>query len=184
MGWLSKKENVTTPLPAATPLPLPRALEVAKPAALPAPVSPNTIAKGTFVRGDLRGDGGFLIHGRVDGSVESGGPVVIGEEGAVSGLVRGTHVTVDGVVEGDVHATGHLEVGARGRLIGDATAKSVRVAEGGAFRGMCRMGDDAASSSDAPAISSPLLSANVTSGERWPASDVAVDALANGTDAD
>lgn len=128
--------------------------------------TPNCIGHGTSVRGDLRGEGGFRIDGTVDGSVEAQGPVTVGENGSVSGLVRGTHITIEGTVNGDVFATGHLEVGPHGRLVGDATAKSVRVADGGVFRGMSRMGGEG----DEAVDSRPSTNLD-QSGERWAATD-------------
>lgn len=168
MGWLTKRQETNTAMPLAPVAPAPAVAPALLEAPPPrAPTTPNTLAKGTSVRGDLRGDGGFRIDGHVDGSVESGGPVTIGESGSVSGLVRGTDVTIEGTVRGDVQATGHVEVGARGRLLGDATGKSVRVAVGGVMRGMSRMGEDdeADGAAASPTPSSPALSA--LSGDRW-----------------
>jgi cytoskeletal protein CcmA (bactofilin family) len=99
----------------------------------------NTLAPGTIVRGDVRGPGGFRIDGTVEGSVDVEGPVVIGESGAVEGVVRGTDVVVLGRVRGDVHASGHIELGPKGKILGDVTGDSFRVRKGGVLRGTTRM---------------------------------------------
>jgi cytoskeletal protein CcmA (bactofilin family) len=95
----------------------------------------NTIGAGSRVRGDLSGPGGFRVDGTVEGAISADGPVVIGEGGAVEGVVRGRNVVVLGRVRGDVHATGHLEIGPKGKVLGDITVGSFRMHTGGVFRG-------------------------------------------------
>jgi cytoskeletal protein CcmA (bactofilin family) len=102
------------------------------------------VGRGTDVRGDLRGPGGFRVDGTVMGGVEAEGAVVIGEDGAVEGTVKGRDVVVLGRVHGDVVATGHLEIGPKGRVMGDVAVLSLRVHAGGTFQGASRIGEGAA----------------------------------------
>jgi cytoskeletal protein CcmA (bactofilin family) len=95
----------------------------------------NTIGAGSRVRGDLSGPGGFRVDGTVEGAITAVGPVVIGEAGVVEGSVSGRDVVVLGRVRGDVHATGHLEVGPKGKVLGDITVQSFRMHTGGVFHG-------------------------------------------------
>jgi len=105
----------------------------------------NTIGPGSRVCGDLTGPGGFRIDGTVEGCVSADGPVVIGEGGTVEGIVRGRNVVVLGCVRGDVHATGHLEIGPKGKILGDITVQSFRMHTGGVFHGTsCMPGGDEA----------------------------------------
>jgi cytoskeletal protein CcmA (bactofilin family) len=101
----------------------------------------NVLGKSCRVQGDLKAEGAFRIDGVVDGSVESVGPVIIGESGTVNGDVRGREVVVAGHVRGNVTASGHLDIVASGRIEGDIDASSVRIETGGVFRGTSRMGD-------------------------------------------
>lgn len=101
----------------------------------------NTIGAGTRVRGDLRGSGGFRVDGAVEGAIDADGPVVIGERGTVEGGVRGRDVVVLGRVRGDVRASGHLEIGPKGKILGDVTVQSLRLHKGGVFRGASCMAD-------------------------------------------
>jgi cytoskeletal protein CcmA (bactofilin family) len=111
--------------------------------ALPTFEVDNTIGPGSRIRGDLAGPAGFRIDGWVEGGVSADGPVVIGEAGSIEGRVRGSQVVVLGRVRGDIDTTGHLEIGPRGSVLGDVRAKSLRLHEGGVFRGTSRMaGDD------------------------------------------
>lgn len=113
--------------------------------ALPTFAVENTIGAGSRVRGDLSGPGGFRVDGTVEGAIDATGPVVIGEEGLVEGSLRGRDIVVLGRVRGDVTAAGHLEIGPKGKILGDITMKSLRLHTGGLFRGTSGMpgGEDA-----------------------------------------
>jgi cytoskeletal protein CcmA (bactofilin family) len=113
----------------------------------------NVLGPSSSVRGDLKAEGGFRIDGKVEGNVESAGPVIIGDAGQVRGNVQGTDVVVVGRVEGNITASRHLDIGAKGKVIGDVTAKSMRIETGGVFRGTSFMGE---SESD------PVVTATVT----------------------
>ena len=118
----------------------------------------NTLAAGSIIRGDINGPGGFRVDGRVEGSVEAEGPVVVGENGIVEGGVRGSDVIVLGAVRGDVQASGHLEIGPKGRIVGDIVTGSFRMHKGGIFRGTSRMADDKAPAPlDIPKLEAPRV---------------------------
>jgi len=126
MGWGSKSES----LPPVKPATRSDAIE-------------NILGQSCVVRGDLTAEGAFRIDGTIEGSVESQGAVVVGERGVVRGGVRGTDVVIAGEVVGDVIATGHLEILAKGKVEGDIAAKSMRIETGGVFCGTSRMGQHA-----------------------------------------
>lgn len=107
--------------------------------AIPTFTVDNTIGVGARVRGDLSGPGGFRVDGAVEGSIDADGPVLIGERGTVDGGVRGRDVVVLGRVRGDVRASGHLEIGPKGKILGDITVQSLRLHKGGVFRGASNM---------------------------------------------
>jgi hypothetical protein len=65
--------------------------------------------------------------------------VIVGESGLVEGSIRGRDVVVLGRVRGDVHATGHLEIGPKGKVLGDITVQTFRMHKGGVFRGTSSM---------------------------------------------
>jgi len=104
----------------------------------------NVLGQSLTIRGDLTADGGFRIDGTIEGNLESKAAIVVGESGVVRGDVRGTDIVVAGTIQGNVTATGHLEILAKGRIEGEIDAKSVRIETGGVFRGMSHMGDGGA----------------------------------------
>jgi cytoskeletal protein CcmA (bactofilin family) len=109
--------------------------------AIPTFTVENTIAAGSRVRGDVSGPGGFRVDGAIEGALAADGPVVIGDGGSVDGDIRGRDVTVLGRVRGDVVASGHLEIGPKGKVLGNVTAQSFRMHAGGVFRGTSCMGE-------------------------------------------
>jgi cytoskeletal protein CcmA (bactofilin family) len=115
----------------------------------------NVIGPATVVRGDLKGERGFRIDGKIEGSVDSEGAVVLGETGSVHGNVTGTDVVIVGRVEGNVTARGHLDIGATGRVVGDVTATSMRIETGGVLRGTSFMGTEEGAEAAEPETAAP-----------------------------
>jgi cytoskeletal protein CcmA (bactofilin family) len=116
----------------------------------------STIGAGNRARGDLSGPDGFRVDGHVEGSIESEGPVVVGERGSVDGGIHGRDVVILGRVRGDIEASGHLEIGPKGKVLGDITVKSFRMHAGGVFRGASRMtGGEEAATTTTLALAAP-----------------------------
>ncbi len=76
------------------------------------------------------------------GDIRTEGHLALGEHG------RGRHVSVNGVIQGNVQHAGRLEILATGKVYGDITVGSLIIDEGGILRGMVH-GDES------PAIASP-----------------------------
>lgn len=142
--------------------------------AIPTFTVENTIGAGTRVRGDLTGPGGFRVDGAVEGAVDADGPVVIGERGSVEGSVRGRDVVVLGRVRGDVRAAGHLEIGPKGKILGDVTVKSMRLHKGGVFRGSSCMASGEAELAQARPALAIRVDADVPRGRTLPPPNGAV----------
>jgi cytoskeletal protein CcmA (bactofilin family) len=80
----------------------------------PQPLSVTLLSTGLSIHGNVILDHGISSFGIVDGSIVSNaGLLHIGQGGMVKGQVEGEHVRVDGIVEGDVHARGILEINGR-----------------------------------------------------------------------
>ncbi len=95
----------------------------------------NVLGPSSAGRGDLKAEGGIRIDGTFEGTVESQGNVIIGEEARVVADVSGFNITIAGTVEGEVKAIGRLEILATGRVSGDVQADSFLIEEGGVFHG-------------------------------------------------
>jgi cytoskeletal protein CcmA (bactofilin family) len=98
----------------------------------------SVIGRGTVVRGNVRGNGSLEILGRVEGDVNVGGDIVLGDEAAVKGNVSGASVTIAGAVQGDVRASESVVLERGARVVGDLTAPRVGVSTGALVKGHVR----------------------------------------------
>ncbi len=105
----------------------------------------SLIAVGAELHGDLRFQGAVQVDGKVIGNlVASEGMVRVSAQGQVEGEIRAPHVVIDGEVIGDVHASGHLELGVRARVRGNLYYALMEMAMGAQIEGrLCRLQDEA-----------------------------------------
>jgi len=96
--------------------------------------------KGSRVSGHLSFQGPARIDGTVDGDIQCGGALTIGESAEIRAKISGQVVIIRGKVEGNVSAREKLELLAPARLIGNVSTPRLIVAEGVVFDGDCSMG--------------------------------------------
>lgn len=89
------------------------------------------------MRGRLEGCGIVRVEGRFEGEIATEGDVIVGEAGELVANVRARDILVGGLIRGDVHAAGKLEILTTGRLAGDINARQLVIAEGAVFTGRC-----------------------------------------------
>ena len=87
------------------------------------------------------------INGRFEGSLDTKGVLVVGENAVVSANVNGESVTIAGRVTGDVVATKELKLDPTGRLFGNIKAPVLSVAAGAVLNGNCQMTEGGAAKS-------------------------------------
>lgn len=75
------------------------------------------------------------VQCEIGGELDVGGSLVIGERGAVSANVRTVDAIIMGVYEGDMIASGNVEITATGRVTGNLKTDSLVIAKGGFFNG-------------------------------------------------
>jgi cytoskeletal protein CcmA (bactofilin family) len=104
----------------------------------------SLLAVGAELHGDLRFQGAVQIDGILKGNLlATEGMVRISEQGRVEGEIRAPHIIVDGEVQGDVHASSHLELGARARIRGNLYYAVMEMAMGAQVEGrLCRLQDE------------------------------------------
>jgi cytoskeletal protein CcmA (bactofilin family) len=98
----------------------------------------TVIGPGTVIRGNVRGDGGIEILGKVEGDVSVNGDVVLGESSAVKGNVSGARISLAGAVQGDIQGTDAVLVERGARVVGDLLAPRIGIASGALVRGNVR----------------------------------------------
>ncbi|MBM4440446.1 MAG: polymer-forming cytoskeletal protein [Candidatus Rokubacteria bacterium] len=75
------------------------------------------------------------IECQVGGQLNVGGKLVIGEKGVVSADVQTVDAVIMGVYEGNMVATGNVEIAATGRVSGNIRTDSLVISKGGFFNG-------------------------------------------------
>jgi cytoskeletal protein CcmA (bactofilin family) len=95
---------------------------------------------GTRIEGTLELDGEVKLEGQIKGKVSGTGVVVIGEQANVQADVFAPSVIVHGVVRGQIQASDRLELHRTAKVKGVIQAARIRIDEGAAFEGECRMG--------------------------------------------
>lgn len=104
----------------------------------------SLVAVGAELQGNLRFQGAVQVDGNVSGNLLTAeGMVRVSAQGQVEGEIRAPHVVIDGEVIGDVHASVHLELGARARVRGNLYYGLMEMAMGAQIEGrLCHLQDE------------------------------------------
>lgn len=94
---------------------------------------------GSHIKGTLHFEDTFRIDGKVTGSVESDGHLIVGEKGEVDGEIDVKRVSVSGIVRGHLKARERVEITSLGRVYADITAPILTMEEGAILEGHCVM---------------------------------------------
>lgn len=113
------------------------------------------LGKTLVFRGELTAEEDVILQGRVEGSIRHSRNLIIGTEGSVLGDVHASHLTVEGLVEGDLHCTEAVVVLATAQVRGNIFAPRVGIMEGAMFNGRVEMDPGAAREASPPAARSP-----------------------------
>jgi len=83
----------------------------------------SLIGSSTKIIGDLDFSGGLLIDGKVIGNISSAddehATITISEKGYVQGEICIPNVIINGTVEGNVHASNHVELAKKAHVFGN-----------------------------------------------------------------
>jgi cytoskeletal protein CcmA (bactofilin family) len=97
------------------------------------------ISKATEITGDVHFGGVLEVEGKVRGNIyaddDSSAEVRVRESGLVQGEIKVPSVIINGLVEGDVHSTQHLELAAKGRVVGNVYYHLIEMVMGSEVNG-------------------------------------------------
>lgn len=100
----------------------------------------NTIiGPDSFIRGDIESGGFTRVDGSVKGNLHAQGRVVVGEKARMRSSIKGTTVTIGGVVDGNVLASERLIVLPTALILGDITTRRIEAGEGCLIHGRVRV---------------------------------------------
>ncbi len=102
--------------------------------------SGGILSRGVSIKGTVKFNNELLIDGEVDGKIQSGGLLTVGEHARIKGEIRSKTVHVRGNVEGNIFATERCELQAGCTLKGDIEAPRFVVDEHATFLGSAKVG--------------------------------------------
>ncbi|WP_028608824.1 bactofilin family protein [Paenibacillus harenae] len=131
-------------------------------------INPDTtdtlIGEGTIFEGRIKSEASIRIEGQIIGDIESGGDVIIGENGSAQSNIASRDLILAGRLTGNAEIQGKLTIRPTGILIGNLSAQSLIIESGGVFQGNSHMAvkEQAAASAKAPAAEAAEESAAVS----------------------
>jgi cytoskeletal protein CcmA (bactofilin family) len=100
--------------------------------------SATLINEGCKITGTISGTGSYLVNGEIDGDCQLDGTVTIAPNGLWKGTIKASDVIVAGQVEGDIIATGKVEITDCAHIIGTVSGEAIAVAEGAVVEGVMK----------------------------------------------
>jgi cytoskeletal protein CcmA (bactofilin family) len=94
------------------------------------------ISEGCKISGLITGDGDFQISGEIDGECDLKGTVTLSKNGTWTGTIKAGNVIIAGLVEGDIVASGKVEITETAKISGTVTGEAIAVAEGAIVEGV------------------------------------------------
>lgn len=106
--------------------------------------SANLIQHGTAIKGDVTTNGNIRIDGKLSGTLQCKGKLIIGKTGEVEGTVMCSNAEVQGTLKATMNVEGLLTLKSTAQLYGDIVVNKLAIEPGAIFTGNCKMGDGAA----------------------------------------
>lgn len=112
------------------------------PADLPRPGQPAGTRTTTVLtsdcefKGALAFSGELELHGRLEGTIESeGGALTVGEQALIKAEIKVNDVLIYGKVQGNIYATGRIELRGKAEVYGDLYSNRLAMDDGAVFVG-------------------------------------------------
>jgi cytoskeletal protein CcmA (bactofilin family) len=96
------------------------------------------ISEGCKITGVITGNCDFQVNGEVEGDCEVDSTVMLARGGLWRGTIRAGNVIVSGHVEGDIFASGRVEITDTAKITGTVSADAIAVAEGAVVEGIMK----------------------------------------------
>jgi cytoskeletal protein CcmA (bactofilin family) len=99
----------------------------------------TVIAQGAHFKGVISCPDQLFVLGSMEGDIDCGGMVKIGNSGVVQGNIFARKVILEGAVHGHIKSAEYVEIKPTGRLIGNLNAAKIRLFAGCVFEGESTM---------------------------------------------
>jgi cytoskeletal protein CcmA (bactofilin family) len=110
-----------------------------KPAETVNPGKINSIMEGTSIEGEIKSDSNLRIDGRVKGTINVRGRLIVGQSGVIEGEVTCQSSDIEGTLLGKVNCQDLLSLKATAKLHGDINTKKLAIEPGAVCTGNCSM---------------------------------------------
>jgi cytoskeletal protein CcmA (bactofilin family) len=118
---------------------------------MPAENNPARIGKTVVIRGDVKGSEDLVVEGRVEGTVVlTESRLTIGANASVAADLTAKDILIMGQVQGNIIATGRVEMRAGCQVQGDVRALRLAIEENAAYRGKVDLTQGASKQLDSP----------------------------------
>ena len=99
----------------------------------------NQLVEGTEVKGDIVSDSNFRVDGKLIGSMNIKGKLVLGSTGYIEGNVSCKDAEVEGIFKGEIKVESFLSLKSTAKIIGEIETQRIAVEPGAEFTGNCTM---------------------------------------------
>ena len=100
----------------------------------------NRIVDGTSIEGHIKSDSNIRIDGRLKGTINTRGRLVIGPTGSIEGEIICENADIEGAFVGKINVNGLLSLKSTAKLSGDIITGKLAIEPGAVFSGSCSMG--------------------------------------------
>jgi cytoskeletal protein CcmA (bactofilin family) len=100
--------------------------------------APTLINEGCKITGMISGSGDYQVSGEIDGDCDIEGNVTLARNGFWQGMIKADNIVISGHVEGDIVASGKVEISESARITGTVTGEAIAVAEGAVVEGVMK----------------------------------------------
>ena len=100
----------------------------------------NSIVHGCEVEGKIKTENDFRIDGKLKGSLDCKGKVIIGPKGFIDGDIKCANAVVEGRFDGTLVVAELLNVKETAQINGDINTNKLNVQSGAVFNVSCMMG--------------------------------------------
>lgn len=99
----------------------------------------NQLVEGTEVQGDIVSDSNFRVDGKLNGSINIKGKLVLGPTGYIEGKVSCKDAEVEGTFKGEIKVEAFLSLKSTAKIFGEIHTQRIAVEPGAEFTGNCTM---------------------------------------------
>ncbi len=104
----------------------------------------NSLANGTEIKGDIKSTGDLRIDGKIVGTIDLKGKLVVGKTGIIEGEVSCANCDVQGKISGKLMVREQLSLKSSALIEGDVHTKKLSIEPGAMFNVNCTMNDSKA----------------------------------------